>query len=617
MGPILARELITLPRRGQFYVWRAVYPTALLVVLSTAWLMLAGAQRQLGVGDVANFSSMAFPLLAILQVTVVLFASAVLAASSVAQEKDRKTLVLLLVTRLNRLELVWGKLFGSLLELLSMVLAGLPVFALMVLLGGVSLGQVARVFAVTVMSALAAGSLGVVVAYWREKTFQTLSLVVLCLCFWIGAAEWVATWGVRGGDRVDSISQIAAGLQPIRAVLAAARPFQPADPRLGFVRTVPQVFFSVATVVFALLSAVGILRVRTWNRGDHQESALPADRKGRGKSLAEPALSAADPGSGTTTASARDLHIDARKAPVATDVVRTMWDNPVLWRECVTWAYGRKVILIRVAYLVLAACIMAVIHHATGAVEIRWAQEQGSILPVASQPLATLYLISLAILNALAVTSITSERDGGALDMLLATDLSPREFIFGKLLGIGSVAGLMVLTPMAISCYAWWRGAMPGSSLLYLVCAFLTLDLFAMMLGIHCGIRYANSRTAIGVSMGTLFGLSLGVATCMLMMVAFSNSFHVQLVPFTAIILGGGVGLYVALTAGDHSTAMGIAAGVVPFASFYVLTCLMLRQALPAFLVTVICYGFATASMMVPALSQFDFAMGRSTAAGE
>ena len=51
--------------------------------------------------------------------------------------------------------------------------------------------QVLRVFAVTLLSALAAGSLGSLVALWREKTFQTLALTVLCLLFWPGACEAV------------------------------------------------------------------------------------------------------------------------------------------------------------------------------------------------------------------------------------------------------------------------------------------------------------------------------------------------------------------------------------------------------------------------------------------
>ena len=44
-------------------------------------------------------------------------------------------------------------------------------------------------------------------------------------------------------------------------------------------------------------------------------------------------------------------------------------------------------------------------------------------------------LVSLVIINALAVNSITNERDGQALDLLLVTDISPAEFVFWETLG--------------------------------------------------------------------------------------------------------------------------------------------------------------------------------------
>ncbi|NIL96723.1 MAG: hypothetical protein GTO62_06180, partial [Planctomycetales bacterium] len=50
--------------------------------------------------------------------------------------------------------------------------------------------------------------------------------------------------------------------------------------------------------------------------------------------------------------------------------------------------------------------------------------------------MAPLMVLSLVMINALGVTSITNERDGRALDLLLVTDLSPREFLFGKLAGV-------------------------------------------------------------------------------------------------------------------------------------------------------------------------------------
>ena len=62
-------------------------------------------------------------------------------------------------------------------------------FALIVLFGGISFQQVARVFVVTVATGLVAGSLGSTLALWREKTFQTLALTALLLVFWMLGCE--------------------------------------------------------------------------------------------------------------------------------------------------------------------------------------------------------------------------------------------------------------------------------------------------------------------------------------------------------------------------------------------------------------------------------------------
>ena len=65
------------------------------------------------------------------------------------------------------------------------------------------------------------------------------------------------------------------------------------------------------------------------------------------------------------------------------------------------------------------------------------------------------------------------------------------------------------------------------------------MDFFVAVLGLHCGLIHGNSRTAIATSLGTVFFLFIGIATCMRIMVAFSGSFGYQLAPFLAFMLGG------------------------------------------------------------------------------
>jgi len=229
-----------------------------------------------------------------------------------------------------------------------------------------------------------------------------------------------------------------------------------------------------------------------------------------------------------------------------------------------------------------------------------------------------LFVLSLIMINALAVNSITNERDGGALDLLLVTEVTPPSFLFGKILGVLYVAKEMVLIPILLCIYLWWGGGLTTENLIFTCISLLVMDVFVVMLGIHCGMIYYQSRAAIGTSLGTVFFLFLGVATCMLIMLMFRGSFGRQLAPFLMIILGGGTGLYAALGYRNPSPAITVTAFLLPFLTFFAITSFILRdQELTVFSTITISYGFATAAMLIPALSEFEFAFGRGRIAEE
>ena len=608
IGPIFSRELVTAPRRVQHFVYRAVYGTALFVLMWTAWLILTGMQIVRTVQDMARFGSNLFLILSLLQLALLTFLAALGSASAVSQEKDKKTILLLLMTRLSNHELVLGKLLASLLDVLVMLASAVPIFMLLTLFGGVSLSQVARVFLVTLATVLAAGSLGSTVALAREKTFQALAMTALVLVMWIGL--WEAA-GALFGERAIAgvpIATIATAASPLRALLAAAHPFRDVA---AFWQAGDTLFIVVALGVAALLNALAIIRLRVWNPGRE----LFQQTKEEGGSIFGAAADTSDVEPASSAEAARAGHVDARVRTIDQQS-REVWDNPVLWRETRTWAYGRKVIVIRLAYLLLAVLAGAGVYFTiqSGAA---FARAGDSIIPAAAQPLAPFFLVSLVIINALAVTSITNERDGGALDLLLVTDLSPKEFIFGKMLGVAWVTKEMLIVPLLLCLALWGVGAVTLENLLYLVVGLAVLDVFVIMLGIHCGLNYANSRTAIGISLGTVFFLFLGVVTLILFMISFSGSFQTQLAPFLAFIVGGSVGLFVTLGSRNPSAAIGLASLALPFATFFAITNFLVDHLFTTFFVTACIYGFTTAALLVPALYEFDVAMGRTKMAGE
>ncbi|MCC7474694.1 MAG: ABC transporter permease subunit [Pirellulales bacterium] len=590
IGPMFTREAAVAPRRVSFFASRTLFVGALFALVLTSWQLLVGIQQIETVGDLAWFGAATFQVMAALQLAVAMPFAALLVSSAVALEKDRKTFELLLLTNLTNSDLVLGKLLAGMLVVVVMVAATLPLLMISALLGGVTTAQILRVEGVTLGSSFVAGSLGSTISLWREKTFQSVAMTALAIVLWLIAWEVVAATVPNASWLGHPANVWAMTMSPWQAMQEAARPMfsisgsslADSDPVL--------LFLAMSCVWMLLLNGIAILRVRAWNP---RQDIVPRAEE-------EP-MNADAAGSEALSSSVNRIHGAGGK-------VRPVWDNPVLWREMRTWAFGKRVVVIRLAYWLLffVCAAVAVSQISSGAAPER-------MIPAEAKPLVTLLVVGLILLNALAVTSLTSERDSRALDLLLVTDLTPKEIVFGKLGGAFYNAKEMVLLPAVLCGYLWGAGAITSENLVFLLVGVAVMNAFAAMLGLHMGINHANSRTAIAMSLGTILFLFLGVATCMRIMLAFTDSFENQFTTFLGFIAGGGVGLYVALNHRTDSAALAIVAGLAPFATFFAITTFLVGNFGSVFLVTVVTYGFATWAMLVPAIDVFDVATGRSS----
>ncbi len=575
-------------------------------IISTTWLLLAGVQPVQNAGDLARFGVLIFQLIAPFQLFVLMFLGALAGVTAVSHEKDKQTLTLLLMTSLSNSEVVLGKVGSGLLWAFNAMLSVAPILFLPCLLGGVSLEQAASAALITASTIILTCSLGATVAFWREKTFQAIAVTLLSVAIWLAAGEAIRFGSVPGISSQAStvISPASSIISPIRAIWQVAQPIPRSTANSPFgVWEQALLSSSVLLCGAVLLMGLSILRLRVWNpnRERRKVSAEYSDEVAVADSTLEAVGAQAAP-------AGRTIKSWKSRDP------RAMWSNPILWREMRTWAYGKKVLIIRVAYLILAACVafglFQIARNDAGLMADRGYQEQ--LVAPSVTVLAPLVVFSLILINALAVNSVTNERDAGALDLLLVTEITSVDFIFGKILGVLYVMKEMVLVPILMLFIPWFYGGLSTENLIFSIIALLVMDIFVCMLGIHCGMIYYQSRAAIGTSLGTVFFLFLGVATCMLIMLMFRGSFGRQLAPFLMIILGGGTGLYLAIGNRNPSPAITLTSFLLPFLTFFAITSFILRdQELTVFSTVVVSYAFATAAMLIPALSEFEFAFGR------
>jgi ABC-type transport system involved in multi-copper enzyme maturation permease subunit len=586
---------------------RVAYLGALWIIGVTAWLATGGWMRSATLGESARFGPLLFHMLTYyVELPLFLFFAALSAASAVAQEKDRRTFVLLLLTDLRNDEIVLGKLLGSLLPIGLLLAATVPLLMLLLLLGGIDPRQVLQAIVIIAATALAAGSLGGVIALWRDRTFQSLALTVLFLVLYLCLVNGLAVLPVLS-DRLSAadVQRWQEWLDPFRALRTVQDPTALLEPGLSSAYG----FALVMVLLSAALNGWGLLRLRVWNPSgepimqreqpqdlEDKERTLAGDQKGRASVHAAPG------------------------------VVRRVGPNPILWREIFTRAYGRRPLLVKLAYFVVLAFICWY------ALMLLWHER----LPfVAVYGLVPVGVLSLLLVAAQAVTAITSERDTGALDLLLVTDLTPKEFIFGKLGGIVYNTKEYLLPPLLLVLVYALHGSlatppaghpemgttMNVTSYLCMTGAGLVLLAFAIVLGIHVALRTPNSRLAILHTLSTIIFLSVGTGICVFLILMNNGRFEYQWGSFVFFLVAGVGGLWWVLSGDRPSSALTWASWFCPLAVLYtVMTILVAKPGslesadpLIPFLVIAGAFGFTVAAMLVPLVSEFDVAMGRTS----
>lgn len=577
-GPIFAREALTAPRRLHHYLLRSGYVAFLLVLIYTVRQATIGFQDVQFAGDVAAFSQLVFQIVALLQLTVATFFATLFTAANVSQEKDRQTLILLLMTDMRNRELALGKLFASLLIVGVLLATSLPVFAMLRLLGGVTWTQILWAEAIIAACALAAGSWGCLIAYWRQKTFPTLAISVLGIVMALAIVEGTIT--IVGQD--SPLRGWLIQTSPVQTLLQILNP-------LNATEIVGNQNPAIVSVAFLLALSCGfvlvtISRMRVWNPSQALRQSVTKDESSSESSQ-----------------------------PRSNVQHREVWNNSVLWKEIMTRGYGRRMIWIKGAYIALAVLIALGIRNGASDSLVL-----GMVSPAGFGFLGTA-IISLLLINAQAVTSITTERDMNTLDILLATDLNAREFMFGKICGALWNAREMILVPLLLLIWAAVQGyvaELTAEAVVYVVIGYLVLSLFAVMLGLHSGLTWDNSRNAIANSLGTMFFLFIGIFVFMLLLVEARASFAIQIQSFIIFIGLGSIGLYGSMTHKNPSNALTLASMLLPFLTFYAITDFLLGGSLGVCLWICVAYGFASIAMLMPAISDFDVALGRTTQDG-
>lgn len=140
-----------------------------------------------GMNDYVNYGTAIglYVALVVLESVMVGFLVPSFTAGSIAGEREKQTLEILLTTTMKPSEIVWGKLMASISMVLLLVVSSLPVISIVFTIGGLALVDLLQFVVLVFVAALLMGSIGVWASTAIKKTvpatvFTFAGIVVLC-----------------------------------------------------------------------------------------------------------------------------------------------------------------------------------------------------------------------------------------------------------------------------------------------------------------------------------------------------------------------------------------------------------------------------------------------------
>lgn len=192
INPLLAKELRTRMRNWRTFGMISLYLLALggfavLVFLSNFYMFSTGYN------SMAQIGRNLFTFLAVAQFLIVIYLVPALAGNAISGEKERQTIDLLTCTQLTPFQIVTGKLTGTLSTVVLFIIASLPLYGFVFLLGGVSPLEVLGLFVLILAVALVVGCWSLMFSAFFRRTVAAIIASYALLIFMLGGSTLLFT----------------------------------------------------------------------------------------------------------------------------------------------------------------------------------------------------------------------------------------------------------------------------------------------------------------------------------------------------------------------------------------------------------------------------------------
>jgi ABC-type transport system involved in multi-copper enzyme maturation permease subunit len=319
-NPILLRVVATAGKRRRDLFIRSGY-LGLLICLVIFLVPWGGTG---GLAELAKASAVLFQRMSYLQLGLVALLAPIFTAGAITQEKDSQTYDILLTTPLTNGQIVLGSLLSRLFFVIALLVSGIPIFAITQIFGGVAISSIVNSFFIAAATAFVTGALAMAIAVLKVGTRRTIfGFYLFVVLYLVGLAlldqlPFFQIIGHQTNANTPSHISWVTGLQPFLALRASLHDPSYTPPLLGdlpeglhswpisWYLTDPASFyttFMLALSFVLVMPSIVVLR-----------------------SMAQATIS---PVTWVVNKIRRSTGDKTRKP-------RTVWNNPVAWREAKT-----------------------------------------------------------------------------------------------------------------------------------------------------------------------------------------------------------------------------------------------------------------------------------------
>jgi ABC-type transport system involved in multi-copper enzyme maturation permease subunit len=410
-GPILGKELRVSSRRRRYYVLRFVYLALLLLFTVIVWLGVVPYGTEVSPYYVAQMAEAGKGIVAAVgwfQFITCQLVAIVLLSTAVSDEITHGTLGLLMTTPVGSFQIVAGKLLSRLWQLLLLLAISLPVLAVVRVFGGVPLDFVLGAVCITVCTCIFLGSISLWFSIFDRRSYTVIlktiftAGVLFLLLPWMAFMVWEGTvdtneevilWALLVGNPYGGMVWVTGML------------FDP-----GGAPTLPLAYgwwLNCAALLLAsgvVLAGCTLVVRRVASRQAAGEAGLfPKRRFWR---------------------AARSLV--QSKGRAAAGRIRRVRGLPMVWKELRSAGNRRKLTIVGIAALLLLLITY-----------LLCAADDG-LDDVDTHVVYSLVFLALGMLGTMAVSgaAIASEKEARTMPLLLVTNISDRQVVFAKVVGV-------------------------------------------------------------------------------------------------------------------------------------------------------------------------------------